>query len=83
MDNRITTIIEEKIKDKPKTGRPRIPFTKQVIEDTGIRTYRELKITVSSTGKQKDINHYLSNLQIEKKSKYYITLHFIYLFKGK
>jgi len=36
---RTTTIMEGKIEGKPGKGRPRTPFLKQVMEDTGIGTY--------------------------------------------
>jgi hypothetical protein len=39
----ITTIIEGKIEGKLGIGRPRTPFLKQVMEDTGIGTYWEMK----------------------------------------
>jgi len=57
----ITTIIEGKIEGKPGRGRPRTPFLKQVMENTGIGTYWELIIS------DRDINYHLTNLRIEKK----------------
>lgn len=41
------------IEGKPGKRRPRIPFLKRVIEDTGIRTYRELKTDIDDREKWK------------------------------
>lgn len=38
----ITTIVKGKIKGKPGKRRPKTPFMKQVMDDTGIRMYMEL-----------------------------------------
>jgi hypothetical protein len=40
----ITAIIEGKIEGKAGRGRPRTPFTKQIIEDIGKINYKELKV---------------------------------------
>lgn len=50
----ITTEIEETIKGKPGKGRPRIPFLKQVIEDTGIVIYWKLKRNISNREKWRE-----------------------------
>jgi len=42
------------IEGKPGRERPRIPFLKQVMEDTGIGTHWELKRIISDRDKWKD-----------------------------
>jgi len=42
-DERTTTVMEAKIEAKAGWGRPRTPFVKQIIEDTGRTAYRQPK----------------------------------------
>jgi len=53
----ITTVIAEKIEAKPGRGKPRTLFMKQVIEDIGIKTYRELKRTISDRDKWRETSN--------------------------
>jgi len=50
----ITTIIEGKIEGKPGSGRPRTPFLKQLMEDTGKETYWEMKRNISYRDKWRE-----------------------------
>jgi len=51
----ITTVIAGKIEGKPGRGeRPRTPFMKQLMEDIGIKTYRELKRSISDRDKWRE-----------------------------
>jgi len=50
----ITTIIEGKIEGKPGRERPRTPFLKQLMDDTGIGTYWEMKRIISDRDKWRE-----------------------------
>lgn len=50
----ITIIIEGKIEGKPGRRRPRTPFLKQLMEDTGIGTYWEIKRVISDRDKWRE-----------------------------
>lgn len=45
-NERITTTMEDKIKGKTGRDQPRTPFMKQIIENIGRITYKELKIVM-------------------------------------
>jgi len=51
----IKSIMENKIKGKARRSRPRIPFMKQIIEDIGRTTYKELKVAVMNRGDYRSI----------------------------
>lgn len=52
---------------EPRRARPRTPFTKRVMEDTGIRAYKKLK-EPQATGKNgRAINHHQDSKQKKKK----------------
>ena len=50
----LTTILEGKIEGKPRRGRPRTPFLKQLMDDTGIKTYWEMKRIISDRDKWRE-----------------------------
>jgi len=52
----ITTVIEGKIEGIPGRGRPRTCFMKQVMKDIEIKTYNDLKRSISDRDKWRELS---------------------------
>lgn len=62
--NWITTIMQGKIERKPGKGRPKSPFTKQMMDDIGIKRIGTIKKHKRQRKMEKNINSYLTNHRI-------------------
>lgn len=50
----MSTVIESKLENKPEKERPKTLLTKQVMENTGIKSCTDFKITIRDSGKSKE-----------------------------